>query len=206
MAEGINVKVIDGGGKNPPLKLTREGAVNVAVQTHPPLEDDITALPFRQYFTDNGLSTGSNDMCVDGSTVNVPFYIRSQQDKVTFIKSISVEIADAGAKFNLFGALTALTNGVEFSFDYVGGSEIIHDGIQDNLEWYRLANRVPTIIDLSGGGADAVVVFIDLAVLFGNPFGVRLRKGSSDKLTFTVKDKLSTGITTFNIIGYGIQI
>ena len=46
---------------------------------------------------------------------------------------------------------------------------------------------------------------IDMAEMFGMTFGLKLRKGTKDKITFRVKDDL-TGLSTFNIIAYGLQI
>ena len=88
------------------------------------------------------------------------------------------------------------------------GEQTIHDGIKDNLEFFRLSNGgyVPQVIDLSGGGADAIIVFVDLAQVFGNPWGLRLEKGTTDKLLFRINDDIATGIVEFNIIGYGTKI
>ena len=46
---------------------------------------------------------------------------------------------------------------------------------------------------------------IDVAETFGMPYGLRLRKGTKDNLTFVVNDNLS-GLTTFDIVAYGIRI
>jgi hypothetical protein len=64
----------------------------------------------------------------------------------------------------------------------------------------------PTIIDLSGGGADAVIVQWDLAKIFGSPWGVKLQGGTTEKLIFRINDNLSVGIDEFNIIGHGTKV
>lgn len=201
----ITSRIIGSNGK--PLKINGEGEITVTVHTHPPTDEVVESLPFRAYFRD---SAGSNNMVTSGSLASpVDYTIDADADFDYFVKTLSVKVADSGAKFNLFGALSALTNGIEFKWkNQATGELIIHDGIKDNLEWYRLSgNDVTTgsIIDLSGGGADAVVVHIDLAILFGNPWGVRLVKESTDQLIFSVRDNL-TGITEFNIIAYGTKI
>lgn len=199
----ITARIIGANGKQ--LKVNGEGELAVSVHTHPPTDEVIESLPFRAYFE----NAGSNDMIVDGSTTPVEFSINADADFDYYIKTISVKLADATAQFNEFGALSALTNGVEFLWRSIRVGELtIHDGIKDNIEWFRLAN-IPinrnSIIDLSGGGADAIIVQIDLATLFGNPWGVRLEKGTTDKLVFRVNDALA-GLDEFNIIGYGTKI
>lgn len=201
----VHAKIVGSNGK--PLKINGEGELSVSVHTHPPHDEETESLPFRSYFTN---SAGSNNMVTTGTlAAPVDFSIDADDLFDYYVKSLSVKIADAGAKFNLFGALTALTNGIEFKWkNQSTGELIIHDAIKDNLEWFRLSNNpvvIDSIIDLSGGGADAVVVNIDLASLFGNPWGVRLTKGRTDQLVFSVRDTL-TGITEFNIIGYGVKI
>jgi hypothetical protein len=199
----------DGWGSKNTLKILPEGEIGVVVHTHPPTTESRIGLPFRQYFTADGTPSGSNDMRVDGSSTAQEFCIPSEETKDRYIKFISVKLADATAQFNEFGALSALTKGVSFRWDSQEIGELtIHDGIKDNIEWFRLSNTPITsnsIIDLSGGGADAIVIQIDLSTLFGSPWGVKLSAGTTEKLVFKVQDKLDSGIDEFNIIGYGTK-
>ena len=78
------------------------------------------------------------------------------------------------------------------------------DEIKVNLDLYRMTPQSPQIIDLSGGGADAISVFIKLKELFLLPFGVRLKRGTKEKLTWTINDNL-TGITSFDIRANGME-
>jgi len=199
----ITSRIVGADGKQ--LKINGEGEIAVTVHTHPPTNEAIESLPFRSYFT----NAGSNDLRVNGATTNVEFSINADANFDYWVKFLSIKLADASAQLDKFGNLTALTNGVQFEWrNQKVGSLIIHDGIKDNLEFFRLSNggHVPQIIDLSGAGADAVIIFVDLALLFGNPWGLRLQKGSTDKLLFKVRDNLSTGIDEFNIIAYGTKI
>ena len=66
------IKSVDNGNS---LKIDEEGAIGAIVHPHPPLVEVIDVLPFRQYFTDTGVMTGSNDMTVNGSSTSVDFYI-----------------------------------------------------------------------------------------------------------------------------------
>lgn len=201
----LTTRIIGNSGQQ--LKVNGEGEIGVVVHTHPPIKESRVSLPFRDYFK----NAGSNDMKASGTAENpVEFSIDADANFDYYIKTLSVKLADAGATFDDFGNLGgALTNGVEFYWQSQRlGKLVIHDGIKDNLEFYRLStNQVAdnSIIDLSGGGADAVVVSVDLASLFGNPWGVRLERGTTDKLVFGVSDDLS-GVDEFNIIGYGTKV
>lgn len=203
----IHATISDGNGEDNRLKINEEGEIGVVVHTHPPVRESRTGLPFRQYFTLDGTPSGDNDMRVNGATNSVEFCISAEPEFDRFVKFISVKLADAGAAFNEFGNLSALTNGVSFEWSSQKvGALTIHDGIKDNLEWFRLSNQVPTIIDLSGGGADSIVVGIDLAKMFGSQWGLKLTKGTNEKLVFKINDNLGTGIDEFNIIGHGTKV
>lgn len=202
----ITSKILDGYGNGNKLKIQEEGEIGVVMHTHPPVKESRISLPFRQYFTVDGTANGSNDMIVDGSTTPVEFCIPSEESKDRFVKFISIKLADAGAKLDKFGALTALTNGVSFEWEsQESGSLTIHDGLKDNLEFFRLSEQAPIITDLSGGGADAIIVSWDLSKIFGSQWGLRLSQGTTEKLIFRVNDALA-GLAEFNIIGHGIKV
>jgi hypothetical protein len=196
-------------------KINGEGELGVVVHPHPPVNEEVTSLPFRQFFTNDGMSTGSNDMRVDGSATSADFWIQASPTRDIYVKTISVIIADTNATLNKFGNLSALTNGIQFIHETQDlGTEIISDAIQTNLDFIRLGLGQPSIgdgtsafrADLSGGGADSYLPVLDLSTTFGLPWGVRLRKGTKDKLIFRVRDDLATGIDQFDIIGYGTQL
>jgi hypothetical protein len=203
----ITTQISSGNGESYRLKVLDEGEIGVVVHTHPPAKESRASLPFRQYFTDDGTSAGSNDMRVNGSTTAVDFYIAAVPNEDLFIKFVSIKLADQSAVLNKFANLAALTNGVEFEWQSQEiGNLTIHDGIKDNLEFFRLSEMSPTIIDLSGGGADAVIVQWDLSKIFGSPWGVKLERNTTEKLIFRVNDNLSVGIDEFNIIGHGTKV
>lgn len=203
---GLKSKILSDDGQYA-LRVFSEGEIGIVQHTHPPEKESRVGIPYRDYFTLNGLPSGSTDMRVDGSSLPVDFYISGSPDYDRYIKFISIKLADPGARLQNFGALAALTNGVEFSWNsQILGTSVIHDGIKDNLEFFRLSEMEPVITDLSGAGADSVIVQWDLAKIFGSPWGVKLGKATTDRLTFCVKDDLSTGLAEFNIIGHGTII
>lgn len=208
----IDVQLTDGRGRSNRAKVNGEGELSVVVHPHPPRDEEISALPFRNYFE----LSGSNDMTVNGSVNSQDFVINAAQDFDIYIKSISVVIGDGGTPaLNKFGALSALTNGVEWVyFTQEQGEYQLHEGIKTNLEFIRLAVDTAAIgtgtdaflADVSGGGTEkSYLPNIDIAETYGMPYGLRLTKGSTDKLIFRVKDDL-TGLTTFNAISYGLRL
>lgn len=199
----ITTQLKDGSGKGHKLKVYKEGEIGVVIHTHPPPNEDISTFPFRSYFTDKN---GSNDMAVNGATSSTDFYIAADPEYDVYINSLSIKLAAAGATFAEFGNQAALTNGIEFVWSSTRSGEfVIHDGIKDNLEFYRLNNETPAITDLTGAGADAIIVFVSIENLFGVQWGIRLQPGTKDKLIFRVRDNISS-VTEFNIIGYGFQL
>jgi hypothetical protein len=209
----IRTFLLDGDGKGNTLRINGEGEASVVVHPHPPKGEVENALPFRQYFTDTGVASGDNDMKVNGSTTNVEFSIKADQEKDLYIKTISVEIADASAALNKFGNLTALTNGLDFKWSSQKEGDItIADTLQTNWDFVRLAGGNPGFGDGAGafrasnvsGTSEGYTPVLDLASIFGLAYGIRLRAGSTDELVFTVKDDV-TGVDSFNIVGYGIK-
>lgn len=195
--------------------ISSGGILQTISQSHPNVDETKIALPYKQNFTSTGKVGGSNDMRVDGSTVNAEFYIAANSENDIYVKTISVLISDNGAKLNLFAALTALTNGVEFlHIAEDTGETIIHEAIKTNLDFIRLGLGQPSIgdgisafrADLSGGGDDSYLPAIDLEKTFGMQWGIRLRKGTNDRLSFRVRDNLSVGIGQFDTIAFGIKI
>lgn len=206
-------RIVDGHGSENSLKINGEGEIAVVAHSHPPRDESVESYPFSQWFTDDGLSSGSNDLRVNGSTTSRDFYIAGRESFDIYIKTISVQISDNGSALNKFGALAALTNGVDFLFSNDSLGEIfIQQGMKTNLDMVRLAISTGAIgtgtdaykADISGGGADTYLPTLDLSVTFGFPWGLRLKKGSNDKITFRVNDDLSVGIDAFNVKGFGV--
>jgi hypothetical protein len=210
----ITARIVGEDGKQ--LKINGEGELSVVIHQHPPIEEDVAGLPFRQYFTTDGLKSGSNDMTVNGATNSVDFYITASPDFDIYIKYITVEIGDGGAPaLNKFGALNALSNGVAFYWDtQIEPLYELHEGIKTNKEFIRIASDTGAIgtgtdaylADVSGGGTEkSYLPNIDMKEIYGLPWGLRLRKGTLDKIIFRVQDNL-TGLTTFNAIATGTRI
>ena len=133
-----------------------------------------------------------------------------------YIKYISLAIGDGGSpSLNDFGDLAALSNGVQWTWESQDeGTVVLHDGIKTNLEFVRLGNDTSAIgdgttaflADVSGGASEkSYLPSIDIAELFGLNYGIRLRKGTNDRIKFIIRDDL-TGLITFDAIAYGLKI
>ena len=210
----IDSRIIDGEGGGRALKINPEGQANVVVHPHPPRGEQASLFPVRQRFVD---SAGAFDMAVDGSTTAVEYSVTADDiNRDTYIKYLSVVIGDNGSPaLNKFGAAAALSNGVRFIWASQDEGEIeLHDGIKTNLEFIRVGSDTGAVgtgvdaflADVSGGGTEkSYLPSIDLSEIFGLVYGIRLRKGTTDKISFIVRDDLST-LLTFNIIAYGLKI
>ena len=209
----IEALLVDGHGRGNRVNISQEGAIQVINHGHPPKSETLFSLPFRQLFTNDA---GATDMRVDGSSTSVDFKVSALDNRDVYIKYISAVIGDGGTPtLSKFGSLTSLTNGVEILYVTQDlGDFVVHDGIKTNLEFVRFGSdtgAIATLVDafladVSGGATEkSYLPSIDLVEVFGLPFGLRLRAGTQDFLTFRVRDDL-TALTTFNIIAYGIQI
>jgi len=211
----LPVEIVNNQGRSLEID-SYEGSIGVVIHQHPYTGETLAALPFRQYFTDNGTKSGSTVMSVDGSVNFVDFYISAQADYDIYIKYITCEIGDGGSPaLNKFGNLTALTNGLAWYWDTVEEPLYeLHEGIKTNKEFIRIASDTGAIgtgteaylADVSGGGTEkSYLPNIDTSEIYGLQYGLRLRKGSRDRLVFRVQDNLS-GITTFNCIATGTRV
>jgi len=208
----IKSRILDGWGSGIFARITKEGAFNVVVHNHPATDETRFGLPFREYFT----NAGSNDMTVDGSTNVQKFSVSATNDFDVFVKYISIEIGDTGSPaLNKFGDLAELSNGVKWTWDtQILGDYTLHEGITTNKGFIRIGGDTAAIgtgtnaflADVSGGQSEkSYLPNIDMAETFALPYGLRLRKGTTDKITFTVQDDLQT-LVTFNAIAHGTRI
>jgi hypothetical protein len=204
--------IYDGYCTGAKARVDAEGQLNVIVHPHPPVGDQYAARPFRQLFK---TSAGASDMRVNGSTTNVEFLIESSSTYDTYIKSISIALVDASATLNKFGNLTALTTGLSLVWETADlGTVTIADSLKTNFDLIRLAAGNPSFGDGAAAfrannvssTSEGYLPVIDCAAIFGLQYGLKLRKEKQDKVIWTVKDDLSTGIDQFDIIAYGIQI
>ena len=210
----INVQIKDGGGSQRSALVLNDQSLYVTPNSNVPapgIEQQKTII-FRQYFTDDGTKTGSNDLRVDGSTTNVDFYISSSITRDRYITSLSFEIADASAVLNKFGNLAALTNGCQLLYDRPGVETVeIHDALKSNWDFIRLCGGNPALGSSTdafkannvSGNSEGYIPFLNITQ-FLPPYGIKINAGSTERLIIRIRDDVS-GVDSFNIIAYGFE-
>ena len=150
-------------------------------------------------------------MRVDGSVTNVDFYVEAQAGCDIYIKTIAIVIADAGATLNKFGNITALANGVEFFWEtQADGETTLHPGLTSNFDFVQLCGGQPAFGDSAGafrgtniqGSSEGYIPVLDVGKIFGMPYGLRLKEGTTERLVFRVRDD-TTGVDRFDIVAFG---
>jgi hypothetical protein len=206
----IKVSLQDGSGSGNLAKINDEGALTAVLHTHPVRDEAILTKPIIEFMSD---INGATDMRVDGSTTNVSFTINARADKDVFIKSISFIIADAGATLNNFGNIGALSNGCKLSWSTQDLGEVtINDTLISNFEFVRLCSGYPAFGSGTSafratnvsGSSEGFIPILDFTQVFGMNYGLRLRAGTLDKITLTIRDNV-TGVDQFDAKAYGIE-
>jgi len=205
----LPVKIIDG---NSGLIATVCDGNSLRVQaiTEPPLLPQ-RLKPFRQFLTNGGGAGDSNDMQVDGSTINVDFHVAAHPDNDRYISTLQFLIADATSTMNKFGNITALTNGCQLFYERVDGSVDLHDALKSNLDFVRLCLGEPAFGDGAGAfrinnavsTSEGYIPTLDCRRIIP-PFGIKLDAGTRQRLVLTVKDD-TQGVDAFNCIAYGFD-
>jgi len=205
----IQVSLIGGHGDQTNVNVSPDGRAYVQEAGVPPYGTHNETRVYRDYFEN---SLGSNDMRVDGSVTNQDFYIKADQENDRYIKTVSLVIADDGAKLSKFGAITALTNGVQMFYEDESGIVEIHEGLKTNWDLVRLAGGQPAFgtgadvfkgKDIEGK-VDAYIPVINLSEVFGLTYGIRLKAKSTQQIVFRIRDNI-TAIDSFNAIAYGFD-
>jgi hypothetical protein len=201
----IDVGIKNGTGVS--ARISQDGELRTIGSPYPPFEEQ-KVQPFRQYLTDDGTDTGSNDMGVDGSVTNVEFYIPSSPNNDRYITSLSFIVGyGAAAQPNQWADVAALTNGSELYYLNRNGTRYIHDGIKSNQDMFRLSpNSVPTLWEVRHVNANndyGYFITTDFTKM-GFPFGIKLDATSTQKLVCKIKDN-ATDADSFNCIAYGFE-
>lgn len=207
----LQVKLEDSDGSGISAGVTDEGNLNVIVAPKPP-SNGALMVPVNKKFTD---ASGNSDMRVAGSLADpIDFTVDAETDKDVYIKTITILIADATASLSQFGAITALTNGVQFIWQTKDQGElVIVPELKSNFNFIELAGGNPAFGDgVSAfrasnvvGASDAYFQRVDITQMFGLQWGLKLRKNTGDKLIFRVRDNTSA-VDAFEIVAYGAKI
>jgi hypothetical protein len=199
----IKTSLVDGFGLANEARVNDEGALSVVAHQHPSLTDPTVGIPSVLDFTN---AAGSADMQVAASlAAPQSFCIDARSDFDVYVKTVMVTIADQNAQLNQFGNLTALTNGVNFSWESQSlGSFVIKSAMKSNWDFVKLSRGNPSFGDGTAafragnvsGNSEGYLPVIDFFALFGMQYGIRLRKGTTDRLVFQINDD-TTGVDEF---------
>ncbi len=188
--------------------VTNLGELLVTSSTVPPLTEQ-KSRPFRQYFTDDGTASGSNDMGVDGSVTEQVFYIRSDEFDDRYITNINIIVGygASGSPFRWCDG-TALTNGTQLIYSSARGEVEMHDGIKSNQDLFRLSHD-PIRTDWEVRGVNALndygyFINVDLEN-YMPPYGIKLGRGTGQRLEFRIRDNAGAAADSFNAIAYGFD-
>lgn len=203
----LPIHISDGRGTKYQAKVHEDGALGIIAHPEPPFLAQKTEL-FRQYLTDDGTDTGSNDMGINGSVTNVDFWIPADVEKDRYITKLSIIVAYAasGAPFK-WGDGTALTNGTKVFYTSLRGEKILHEGIQANQDLMRANdNGVTTVWEVRHVNANNDYGFFTTVSLSNvmPPFGIKLDAGTNQKLVARIRDDATAAIT-FNILAEGFD-
>ena len=195
------------------LRINTEGALGNVEHAHPSIDDAVNLLPFRVNFE----QAGNAQMAGASGTLAAPqeFSVNADPDFDTWIKTISTEVTDTNPSASLFGALDRLTNGVSFVWISEGVGERVLATIRSNFELIRFGSTSTpawgagtgafTITNAVGQNDDSYLISVDLNALLGFRWGLRLRKGTNDRIIWRVQDDLD-GLISFTSICGGTQI
>ena len=199
------VEITNGDGAR--ASVTKEGELLVSVSPFPAFKA-AKARPFRQYLTDDGTASGSNDMGVDGSVTNQSFYVQADNNDDRYISNISLIVGyGTSAQPYQFADSTALTNGIRFYYTSYKGEVDIHDSIKTNQDVFRLSHsQLDSSWEIRGINASndyGYIITIDLEN-FLPQYGVKLDAGSNQKLVMEIRDDCSNA-DSFDAIAYGFD-
>lgn len=204
----FNFKLFDGGGGRRAAGVSEDQELCVIGAPHPPFSAQKVE-PFRQYLTDDGLSSGSSDMAVDGSATNIDFYVGSHESKDRYITALNFIVAygSNGAPYQWADG-TALTNGSRLFYNSPRGEVDIHDSLKINQDFFRLIFApIVTAWEIRGVGAlndYGYFISMDLTKM-GLPYGIKLDAGTNQRLTMTIRDNVATDADNFDCIAYGFN-
>jgi len=188
--------------------VTKDRELSVIAAPYPPLVLQ-KVKPFRQYFTDDGLADGTSDMSVDGSTNSVDYFIVADPSDDRYITIINFIVGyGTTGQPNEWGDGVALTNGCRLFYTSIQGEVDIHDGIKKNEDFFRLQfSPVPTAWEVRHVKANndfGYFITLDLTKL-GFPFGIKLDRGTKQRITMRIQDNVSTDVDSFDAIAYGMD-
>lgn len=206
----IRAKIIGSGPERTEVDVEKSGAMSVVERPFPPFGVMQNVRPFRQFLTDDGTPTGSEDMLVDGSVTPVDFFVEAPQDADLYVTRLSFIVVDQNASLNTFGNIAALTVGCRLFYTDELGEVVIAEALQTNFDIVRLGSGTPSFGDGTTAFiannvdfiSEGIIPILDFKDTFGFRWGLELRNGSLQRLVLRIQDDI-TGIDAMDVIVYG---
>jgi len=206
----IKSQIQDGLGTGQRVQVTDDNELVVVQSTSPPLAPQKTQI-FTQYLTDDGLSSGSNDMGIDGTVTPTTFFIPTDRDNDRYITQLSFVLgySTTGGLWEFADSGADLTNGVVINYIDNTGIETEIVTILDNSDLLRISKMDGIVYDnwelrnlgaIADYGLLAVVNLGDIV----KPYGIQLTRGTRQQLSIKITDDV-TSATTFNCRAIGFE-
>jgi len=203
------IKIVLANSSGVPIDVSGDNCLSVVDCGAPPLGAQKTMV-FSQKLTTTGLTSGSDDMGIDGSVAPVDFHIPASEDDDRYITRLSF-IIGYGSSSDLFvfaDAAAALTNGVRVYYinSYSDGVTIMNP--KANYSFMRASGIPVTNTNwetrgFAAAGDYGFFINIDLSQIMP-PYGIKLDKGTKQKLCVTIRDNCSDA-DLFNCQAFGFE-
>lgn len=207
----IKTIIHDGSGSGESAKVTEYNSLSVS-QVVPPVPPVGTVSRYRYYnklIGSTGAGSGVTSQNVNGVVTNQNFYISAHPDYDLHIMGIILIVASTIVSHNTFGNIAQLANGYDLSIFENGEETKILDAVQTGGQMIAQAvfghpyGNGLTSFELTKwtGNDDAQTVVVPIHEFI--PGGIRIGRGTLDKLQSTVADDL-TGLSEFTtrVVGY----
>lgn len=209
---GIDTRLKDGSGAKRFLSVDRNRSALTGLTGFPPENPKTTLRPFVSLMAN---SLGTTSMRVVGSLASPQnFFIESDPDYDRHVLTLAFTIADAGATFNKFGNIAALTNGCQMFYeDKDLGDVFLSDSLKSNFDFVQICNFKPAFGDGASafkssnvfGASEAYHPVLDVDEVFGLQYGVKIPAGSNKRIVFKIRDDVS-GVERFDVKVFGYDV
>jgi hypothetical protein len=190
----IDIKIKDGKGAGNKASVDKYNsiAVHETIPELPPTGTDNRRIYYKETV---------ENMDVNGSSTPVVFSVNADTFADIYISRILILIEDAKVKPEKYGDINALSNGVDLIV-YEGTSiTSIVDSAINITDLTVQTGGFPSELKVKTSGAELAIILFDASAIIPN--GIRLGRGTTDRVEFIVNDNL-TGLDDHSmvIIGY----
>lgn len=211
----LKIQIVDGNtGDQYRAEVSHKGFLQVGIRNgSPPLQGEASDFRFfSQLVSSAGDGTGTTNMNVNGAATSQVFTLNSVSEYDIRIMKFMIFIEDTTVAHGTFGAIPLLTNGIDISLIEAGEETFLIQSAKSfaHLIQQTFAERPfgdgTTSFEIENStvgppSADAQVLPFDVGALV--PSGVRIGRGTLDKLQVKVNDNLE-GLISFTVraVGY----